>query len=274
MRQRQRVHGGIVYRSLSTAAILGIFLAVGILTFSFAGFLRMSTATVGVVLSIAVVCLGLLMSLVWVRKLENGVLKTTSIVFLSIIGFCALLWLAAIWMFIIMLYNVENVTDSQIAGLSIFAKISVLLSLQLLVASFVANQIVRFKATFLPFQVISDASYLFVDFYVSFALLCIKIRVVTSDIFSVSEDIGFLGSKLMITLIVMGCVFIGVSNGIIRAITNNRIRRTADYIAEEETQEVEDAIQKKMALLESLHDRGVVDDATYEKEKTNMFRGL
>lgn len=273
---KQSIHGGKVYRTVSSLAITGVFFTVGLLVFAFSGYLVMSRILTAVLTSVAVLCIGALMSLSWIKRLENGIMKKLSVTFISIILGCAVMWLIAIWAFIIMSYNVENITPIQGAGLILFVKIVVILSLQLIVASFIAAMVTRFKATYVPFQAISFISYLFVDFYITFALLCVRIKLNSAldfnEMFVVSDNIGILGTRLMFTLLILAIVFIGATNGIIRAMYTRQARQMA-YILDEQDQElVEKRLNRQLEDLQTALNNGTITQAEYDEKRTDLLR--
>ena len=67
--------GGKIYKTISSIAITGIFVAVGILVLALTGNLKLSPALFGLMFSIAVLCMGLITTLPWVRRIEKNQVK-------------------------------------------------------------------------------------------------------------------------------------------------------------------------------------------------------
>ena len=79
--------GGKYYRIVNTSAIVGLFVAVGILVLMVTGTIPWTSSAV------AILCFSCLLALPWIRKIENNEFKILSYVFLGIVGLSCILWL-------------------------------------------------------------------------------------------------------------------------------------------------------------------------------------
>ena len=290
--------GGSVYRLIRSIAIAGLFVAAGLLVFTITGIFSMSAAIFGLISSIAVICIFGVSSLPWVKRLENKQVKKASIVFISFIGICALLWIIAIWMVVALINMGEGASEEQLTTLLWFIKLTILVSLQLLISSFIGHTIVRFGKELIPFQVVTFLSYLFVDFYLSFALICVVIKPATAidQAFSVLPQIDILGTRFMVTMFILSLVFMAISNGVIKSVEANRIRHSTEIVAqhsfgeegisivteqpakkeEEEKEEKKDEIslEEKLHKLKDLFDKNLITEKEYEEKRAEILKQM
>ena len=146
--------GGKLYKIMASISMLGVFLAAGILVLATTQVLKISAGLFGTVVMIGILCIAIVSTLPWIRRIEKNEYKTVAIAFISVIGACALLWIISDWLVVAMITN-HNAT----IALLWVVKIAVILSLQLMVADVVAIMYLKFGKTYLPFQIITYLSY-------------------------------------------------------------------------------------------------------------------
>ncbi len=278
-----KIQGGKIYRTISSTAILGIFIAVAILVFAILGFFSLSSGVFGLIFSIAVICISLISSLPWIKRLEDGVLKKASIIFISFIVITAVLWIVAVWLGV-MLYNKSvsgEVADKEVAGVLLFVKIATITSTQLMIASSIGNNVVKFKKTMLVLQAVTYASFLFIDFYLVYLLACINIDPASSEIISIADGISFLGNRWMIAFLILSVIFIGISSGIIRAIDNRRMRSASEHLiihqenlSKAQNESVKEKVEDKLAKLKDLHERELISTEEYETKRKELLKDI
>ena len=205
-----------LYKIITSISIFGIFAACAIIVFAITGYIKMSSFIFGVIASIFIVCAGCLLILPWVRSYDKYKFKKTAIIFMIAIGICVLLWLVCLFIGID-IYNkskaISEIDSGYLLMMLNIVKYTLIISIQILVASFIAQTIIKYQKSMIAFQVITYASYLFSDFYITFLLSCLKL---SSAGFEISQNISFLLNKLVLTILALSVIFAAISNGIIK----------------------------------------------------------
>lgn len=276
--------GGKLYKIMASISMLGVFLAAGILVLATTQVLKISAGLFGTVVMIGILCIAIVSTLPWIRRIEKNEYKTVAIAFISVIGACALLWIISDWLVVAMITN-HNAT----IALLWVVKIAVILSLQLMVADVVAMMYLKFGKTYLPFQIITYLSYGFIDFYLTFLFCCIHI---SGEDISLSPAFGILGSKWMITLIVLAVVYAAISNSILKNIQARRLRNMVndysdgkldgqtdeDVLKKEENEEVKDEPKEtpaeKLEKIKKLYEQELITKEEYEAKKSEILKDL
>ena len=275
------------YKRINTIAIVGIFAAVAIIVLSISGiWFKMSAFMFGVVGTIAILCAGLLLSLPWVNKYEKGTYKKLALVFIIFYGVCALLWLVCLYLGI-GLYNgakAGNVSEGYVVATANFVKISLLLSLQLMLSSVVATGIIKYKKSNYFLQGIAYASYAFFDFYFTYLLFCINFNAIGTSGNVFSESIKLLGSKYMIVFLVLAVIFIAISNIIMNRDDNRKMQQAIVSVVEQqnengktkeaETKEAVETPEEKLAKLKKMYDNELITKEEYESKKADILKEM
>ena len=267
----KKITGGKVYQAITHSAIIGIFIAIALLVFGIMGFLPLGKYVVGAIISVVVLCLSLISTLPWVKRLEEGKMKKLSTMFLVFIGVCAVLWLICVWMTII-ISSKPDATEAEISTLLVLIKIVVIASAQLMISSYVGNLIIRFNKSLIVFQIITVLSCLFIDFYVVYLFACIQ---VLPEI-HVADGISLLGNKLMITLLILSVIFVAVANVIIRVADTKRMRVASETIFsnEPQSQPAEETVNDKLQKAKNLFDQGLITEEEYEQKRKELLKDL
>ena len=268
---------GKLYRALSTTAFIGIFLAAGVVVTTLVNpSMHLNAWVWGVIVSIGVLSLGIISVLPWIRRLEKGEYKKISLTFIIFVAVCVDLWLVCIWLAITM-FSTKN-SDGAI-WLLWFIKITVIISLQLMVATVVGDLVTKVKKTMIPFQVITYASYAFADFYLSFLLVCITITPAQGKI-GVSSALGVLGNPLMVTLFCIALVYMMISSFIVKSIETRRMRNMAtdnfeNMIsgkgADQQAAPAEKTMEGELTSLKDMLDKGLITEEEYANAKKNII---
>ncbi len=289
LRKKYMGQEGKIYRALSTTAYVGIFVAAGIIVASLVNPTFALNATLwGIIFTIGVICLGLISVLPWVRKLEKGEYKKLSLIFIVFVAVCVILWLICVWLVITMI-NSQN--PDNIVWLLWFIKVTLLVSLQLMVATVAGNLWTKCRNTMIPFQVVTYASYGFVDFYFSYLLFCVNINPTnTANPISLDTNaLGALGTSFMITVLAIALVYMSISNFIIKRMEARRlVNMAADNFEEmladqkEELQKVVDeknaqpsatgkTMEEELNGLKDMLDKGVLTQEEYDEARKNVI---
>ncbi|MBD5131836.1 MAG: SHOCT domain-containing protein [Clostridiales bacterium] len=173
---------GRLYRYVQLAGICVIIISAAILMFSTFRLIKLNSTGYGIVFSICIVGFTALAALPWVRVIERVKDKKffiIAIVFLAIIGLCAVLWITCVWQIISIFNNVvygeaEAVEQSVINSLNVI-RASLIVSLQFGMVSNIVMNYIKYRKTLLPYQIMSGVSSFYIDFYISLLLTAFTI---------------------------------------------------------------------------------------------------
>ena len=295
-RRRQRVEnfrrGGLLYRTLVSIAIVGVFLAAGIIVLGTTGTFKLSAGLFGTAAMIGILCLGILSALPWVKKIEENKYKMVAFVFIGLIAACMVLWIISDWLIVSIVNRGAAGEDIENTAYALlwFIKIAIILSLQLMLANVVAMLVLKYRNTMIAFQVITYASYAFIDFYLTFLFMCIRLFRNSSgepDV-ALSESFGILGSQPMVTLLILAIVYAAISSSIVKSVEARRLRRmTNDYyngrdldetnpINNEEPKEEPkvETTEEKLAKLKKLYEQELISKEEYEQKRADLLKDL
>ncbi len=272
-----------LYRTLNLTAIIGIFVIVTVLIISIFGYIKMRAWLFGILCTMAMACVGLLLCLPWVKRFEKNDFKKTAIVFMSFVAVCTLLWIICVWLGVGVYKKIggdgaeDEFVKSLIKTLN-FIKITLILSVQLMVASVVGTCITKFRKTMLAFQGVTYLSYLFLDFYLTFFLACIQINTETNKI-DISNNISLLGNKFMIMMLVLMLAFVAISNIIINRSQERHAKEYVDEtyrksVDEKPTVPVEETAEDKLAKLKNMYEKELITKEEYEQKRSDILKDM
>lgn len=271
--------GGKVYKIVTTCAIVGLFVAVGLLVMGIT--MQFINATITLVLAIlAVICFVAIATLPWIKKYEQGQFRKTSITFMIINGICAILWIVGVILVYVLYVKSRDGADYDPTKALKIIKIIIIVSIQFLTASSIATLITRYKKSFLAFQVITYISTVFVDVYVSLLLFSVYFNE-ARDLQMNSDLLSILGAPIMIGLFCMFLVFTAISAGIVKRLERNRVERVHDAVAN--TVDVNGNIvsdskptseKDRMAKLKQMYDDGLITEEEYNTKRAEILKNL
>lgn len=284
--------GGKVYKTVNTCALVGIFILIGLIVLSTIGVFKFTSTLLGFLIAIIILCIGLFLVLPWVRRIEKKEFIKTSYVFIGIIALCCLLWVIGD-VIVISLYKemqalldagVETMTEeyhaSLIGGLK-YCKFTLFITLQSAIASFVGTFVTKYKNKMLVFQIISYASYLFIDIYLSCWLFAIKVDggAGVDKVFSVSKtmleiltNVGFLG------FFILAVLYVSIASSII--VAQDRKKRKVDFMRNlsknsnnqiEQNTKTMQTIKEKLEELKKMYESELITQEEYEKKKDDIL---
>ena len=288
---------GKLYRALSTAAYVGVFAAVGILVVTLTSSLKIDNAYVwGAIANVAFLSIGIISALPWIRRIENREYKVASIVFASFIAACVVLWSICLWIVVNMVAQHDL---SSLDWFLQFLRIAIIVSLQLIVSTFVGNVLIKCGKTMIILQIISYLSYLFVDFYLSFVAFCIVIDPGSSNPIRINDSIGFLGKPAMITIFALALVYTFIAKFIMRSIEGRRVRAMTEEMLLKSNKEPQqqpavqiqvvgaapaseapakkaddESVESKLSKLKELYDKQLITESDYNQKREQILKEL
>lgn len=236
-----------LFRLLQNIALVGIMLVIGLVVVFVTGAVPVNNILIEFTIIIGLLLLGVLLVLPWAKYLEQKQYKIVSLVFLIAVAVCVVLWIICTAI-IFHAYRAKNIEDLSIINL---VRVTLIISFQVIVASFIGKFIIKYQAKYVPFQVIAYLSIIYVDFFLS-TLLC-GIKVLPGEINYSPSVWNFIAGQW--PFLMLACVYLGVVYGVI---TNSRKRRVRNAILGKSRK-----LNKDIGLID------LEDDNDEEKPTTN-----
>lgn len=285
-REKQREPQTRLQKIVNNVGIFGLFATVGLLILGLFKIYTLTSFMFGFISTIALISLGCFLIIPWLRYFEKGEYRKTSITFMALIGVCVILWLICVYLGI-HIYNQAklNITynDSLNATLKLI-KVTAIISLQLMISSTIAGTIIKYKKEMLFFQVITYASNLFFDFYLTTLMICLSI--VPNEGLQIAKATKFLFTKGMVVLLVLSIVYMFLSSKIMEFVDIRRFRNAVtDYNEKNREEQVEEPVQEqaeqsnnsveeRLAKLQSMFDKNLITKEEFEEKRKNILEDL
>lgn len=207
-----------LFKLLQNIAVVGLFLVVGLGTLFATDLLPRTITSIEITVMIGLLLVGLLMVLPWAKYLEQKEYKIISLVFLIAIAVCVVLW-EICTLIVCHAFRVESIGKATLHLL----RITLLISFQVVVASFVGKFIIKYRTKYIPFQAITYLSILYIDFWLSTLLFGVSINAG----FKLSQEvIDIVFNRICISFLVLSCVYLGVAIGVINNARKRRVRNS------------------------------------------------
>lgn len=176
---------GKIFKMTQLAAICMMIIAIALVVLQVFQLFSLGVTANGIVCSLGVIGLGGITALPWVRVfevLDDKRFKITAIAFMAVIGVCVILWIVCVWQIIGIINDVikgdgENILAQTASSLNVI-RVSLIVSMQFLIGSYVTMNIVKYRKTLLLYQGIADAALLYIDF---FAILLLTAFTITAE---------------------------------------------------------------------------------------------
>jgi len=272
--------GGKIYKIVTSCAIIGLFITVGLLVLGIT--MQFINAQITLTLAIlAIICFVAIATLPWIKKFEQGQFKKTSIAFIIINAICAVLWIVGAILVYVLYVKTRDGADFNPANSLQIIKIIIIVSIQFLAASSIATLMTRYKKSFLAFQIVTYISTIFVDLYVSLFLFSIVFSS-TNELQLNNDILSILGMPIMIGLFCMFLIFTAISAGVVKRMERNRVERVHEVvannidengntIAQNQSQPSE---QDRMAKLQQMYNDGLITEEEYKTKKAEILKDL
>lgn len=279
-----KANDGKLYRLVQLLAISVFLIAVVLIILEIFQILPMSANANGVVFSIGVVGLGGMVALPWVRVFEgfkDKRYRITAIVFLSIAGVCVILWIICVWLIIGLVKQVTTDMDLSILKNLIRSlntiRASIIVSLQFVVASYIAKNIIKYNKTLLPYQVLAGLSQLFIDFFVCLVLTAITI---TTKGVGFSKTAYLLTNRWTYALLAIAVVLGAFPNVVFRRTDRRNAMKYAAKDLRETLYDDSDSADstgssdKKLKKIKELLDKGMITQEEYDRKREDIINSI
>ncbi len=274
-----------LFKLLQNIALIGLFLVIGFGTMFFLTSRNSVTIELTLILGFALV--GVLLVLPWAKYLEQKEYKIVSLIFLIATAICVVLWEIST-IIIFAAYRSNNFNT----GILQFIRITLVISLQIAIASFIGRFIIKYRAKYIPFQVIAYLSLVYIDFYVSTMLFGITI---SSGEINYSETVKNLlfFNPIVRNLLILALVYLSVTLGVISGARKRRVRNAIlgskrklnqdigliDLDDEEETPvnqitETKPDAEAQLEKLKNMLDKGLITQSEYDAKRQTIIDNM
>ncbi len=269
--------GFSLYKLLTTLGMAGVFLAVGYIVFQ-TSYGHLNALQVLITALIFIVSAGCLLCLPWAKWLQDGRYKIVSWVFIGVVGLTIVLWFISA----ILIYNIiknQDIDTAKAYSYLNFLKVVIIISFQTLLANMIARTFLTYKKSLIVFQAVMYLSYLFVDFYISYALGSVRMK---SSGVSWTGNTGLLINHLVLTLLTLSLLYIVISNAILRVVRRRGVRKGGLGEAFADAEEENDYIQpkssktaeEKLAELKTMLDKNIITQEEYDKKRQDIIDNM
>ncbi len=267
-----------LYKLLTTLGIAGIFIAVGYFVFQ-TSYGHITAMQVLITALILIVSVGCLLCLPWSKWISEKRYRIVSWVFIGVIGVTIILWLISA----ILIYNIiitQDVNEAKTITLLNFLKVVFIISFQTLVANMIGRTFLTYKKSLIVFQIVMDLSYLFLDFYICYALSGIKMS--TSGV-DWTANTGLLTNHLVLTLLTLSILYIGISNAILRVVERRKAARGRGGLGDAFVDAMEEndvqpsnkkTAEEKLAELKTMLDKNIITQEEYDKKRKDIIDNM
>lgn len=201
---------GKIYKAIQLTSISVFVIAFAILILEMFRLLRLGTTANGTIFSVVVACFGGMTALPWVRifeSLKDKRYKITAIAFFGLITVCTVLWIVCVWQIIAIVKSVKTYdTDESfkklVRSLNVI-RASLIVSLQFMMASGIVMNVIKYRKTLLPYQIMAGVSTLYVDFYFTLLLTAFTL---TEHKFKINPSATILTNKWLLPLLIVFCM--------------------------------------------------------------------
>ncbi|MDE5593331.1 MAG: SHOCT domain-containing protein [Clostridiales bacterium] len=280
---------GKLYKLIRLIAMAVIMIAAIFLILEIFQIFNLGTAANGIIFSLGVMGVGGMVALPWVRVFEafkDKRYKIVAIVFLALVGVCVILWIVCVWQIIGLINDgLSGATDEMFVGildsLNVI-RISIIISLQFIIASYIAKNIIKYGKSLLGYQVIAGVSQLFFDFFICLVLTAITI---TSKGVEFSSTAILLTNKWTWALLAIAVVLAIFPNVVFRRTDRRNLlnaRQAANDNAQNKNEE-NDAdddnaavtpVDEKLAKIKDLLDKGLITQEEYDKKREDILNSI
>lgn len=271
-----------LFKLLQNVALIGLFLVIGLGTLFATNMLPRTLTSLEITIILGLLLAGVLLILPWAKYLEQKEYRVVSLIFLIANAICTVLWVIST---IIICGAISKDTgDTWILQL---VRITLIISFQVIIASFIGKFIIKYRAKYIPFQAITYLSLLYIDFWLSALLMGIKI---TLDEIAFSPAYqSLLFNQGTVSILILALVYLGASLGIINGSRRRRVRNSilarnrivnrdiGIMDLNDDDDEVDNSknsandTEKQLEKIKSMFDKGLITKEEYDAKRQSII---
>lgn len=302
------VKGGKIYKAVQLVAISAIIASATLLLLELFRLLDIGSTANGVICTIGVFGVGGLSALPWVRvyeSIEERHFKITAIAFLALIGLCVILWTVSAWQVVRIVDSIKaDMADEALSelldSLNVI-RVSLIVSLQFIIATSIAMNIIKYRKTLLPYQILSGISKLYIDFYITLAMTAFTI---TREGLELSKTATIFTNQWLFPLLIVFVLLTAFPTFVFKRADSKRLLAAKRQEMNEElnaansqtpapapaptpapayTPAYEDpfdsypeseSVEVKLQKIKSLLDRGLITQEEYDAKRAEILKNL
>ena len=208
-----------LFKLLQNVAVVGLFLVIGLGILFGTNLLPRTMGAIEFTIMVGLALIGVLLVLPWAKYLEEKQYKIVSLIFLISTAVCVLLWEIST-LLIFGAIRSENANK----GMLHLIRITLLISFQVVIASFIGKFVIKYHTKYIPFQAITYLSMVYIDFWLSTLLFGGSIN---KGFEVVPETLNIVWNRTAGALMILACVYLITS---LTVISNARRRRVRNSI--------------------------------------------
>lgn len=281
-------HDGKLYKLVQLLSISIFLIAAVLLIFRLFGILETGSTANGIICTVGVIGLGGFTALPWVRVFEgfkDKRYRITAIVFLVVAGVCVILWIICVWLIVGLINEAmngdfEKIITDLLSSLNII-RASIIVSLQFVVASYIAKNIIKYNKTLLPYQVLAGLSQLFLDFFICLVLTAITI---TTEGVEFSKSAVLLTNRWTWALLVIAVILGAFPSVVFRRTDRRNMMKYAakdlkEVVGDDDGEKAPAAnatatLDEKLAKIKDLLDKGLITQEEYDKKREDILNSI
>jgi|GEM_PF-3322768 len=274
-----------LFKILQNVAVVGIFLVIGLICLFATSMLPRSITSIEFTIIVGLILAGVLLVLPWAKYLEQKEYKVVSLVFLIGNAVCTLLWVICTFI-ICAAVRYENAST----GMLHLIRITLLISMQIIIASFIGKFIIKYRTKYIPFQAITYLSLIYIDLWLSILLFGVSINkglIVEHAVFDI------VWNRTAGALMILACIYVITAVTLINNARHRRVRNKILGGARNVNKDIGildyddddyDDKQKKTASsavindtevqlekLKSMLDKGLITQAEYDTKRKDII---
>lgn len=274
-----------LFKLLQNIAVIGLILVIGLVSLFITGVLPRTMVAIELTTMVGLALFGILLILPWANYYNQNRYKILSLSFLIATGICILLWEIAT---LIVFGALRKQTGDL--GILHFVRITLFLSMQVIIASSICSCVIKFYKKYIPFQVVIYLSLAYVDFYLSTLLFGVLIQDGAIDFSTKVRDLLFF-NPIVRALIILSVAYLIAFFGIISGSRRRRVRNAIlaknrklsgdvgilDLDDEDEpetnkksTNDAETQLEKIKTML----DKGLITQAEYDAKRKSIIDNM
>ena len=208
-----------LFKLLQNVALIGLFLVIGLGTLFATDMLPRTLTSLEITIILGLLLAGVLLILPWAKYLEQKEYRVVSLIFLIANAICTALWVIST---IIICGAISK--DTGDAWILQLVRITLIISFQVIIASFIGKFIIKYRAKYIPFQAITYLSLLYIDFWLSALLMGINIALDEITFSPAYQSLLF--NQGTVSILILALVYLGASLGIINGSRRRRVRNS------------------------------------------------
>ena len=272
-----------LFKLLQNAAVIGLFLVVGLIVLFTTNMLPRSITSIEFTIAVGLLFVGILLVLPWAKYLEQKEYKIVSLVFLIGTGVCVLLWLICTFVICGAIRH-----ESANTGILHLIRITLIVSLQILIASFVGKFIIKYRNKYIPFQAITYLSLVYIDFWICTLVCGLIIKTNSVDYSQAVKDVVF--TRGAVSFLVLALVYLITATTVITNARKRRVRNSIlarnrklnqdigimdmfdDEYGEEETEKKDtNNVEAQLEKIKSMLDKGLITKEEYDAKRKDII---